>query len=73
MSRIKLGMLVSCCVAVATFMYVRECKNQVSISLERLDNVEALASGESGGVLFCYGTGCVDCYGEKVKYTMTPR
>ena len=31
-------------------------------------NVEALAAGEGGGAAYCYGTGSLDCCGNKVSH-----
>lgn len=35
------------------------------------NNIEALANTEGEGEFFCFGTGSIDCYGDKVeiKYT----
>lgn len=44
-------------------------KSQVNDLL--LSNIEALADGESGSALRCFGYGSVDCQGYKVKWKMS--
>lgn len=41
------------------------------ISILKLENVEALASGEGGTPVLCYGSGSVDCSGIKVYMTIS--
>lgn len=36
-----------------------------------LDNIEALAYGEHGDGVYCYGDGSIDCYGDKVEMKIT--
>lgn len=59
----SLILLVAC-----SFFYTQK---QFKVSQKLLlDNVEALASGESGG-MYCYGYGSVDCHGYKVNRIVT--
>lgn len=41
------------------------------ISTLVLDNIEALAYGEHGGIVRCYGDGSVDCHGYWVEMKIT--
>ena len=43
-------------------------KEKITVETLLLDNVEALASGEGGGMYWCIGSGSIDCYGHKVEY-----
>ncbi len=58
--KLSIVILVAC-----SFFYTQ---NRFKLSHELLlANLEALASGESGGT-YCYGYGSVDCHGYKVSW-----
>lgn len=50
---------------VASIYFWNNQKNELS-SLA-LENIEALAAGEGGNGVICYGYGSVDCYGDWVE------
>lgn len=55
---------------IATVIYFATFKEKTPAASLFFSNVEALASGESGGALHCFGYGSVDCQGYMVKWKM---
>lgn len=56
------GIVCACC-----FFYQPKGSKQNQVLDLMASNIECLAQGESGGIVFCYGTGSIDCKGYKVK------
>ena len=46
-------------------------QSQSPVSELALANMEALAGGEGGSWVYCFGSGIVDCYGDKVELKVT--
>lgn len=57
------GTVIIACIAGAYYLYTGQSSNVTNLALA---NIEALASGESGGNFHCFGSGSVDCLGQKV-------
>ena len=59
------------CMLIFVFFFLSQNRN-FKIKDSVFNNVEALASGESGDVKYhCFGEGTVDCDGEKVEMKIT--
>ncbi|RHJ93056.1 hypothetical protein [Parabacteroides bouchesdurhonensis] len=46
-------------------------QHEENVDIRLCSNVEALAGGEGGGVMYCLGSGTVDCSGFKVDEIRT--
>lgn len=72
MSNIRHLILFTCTIVIVIFfIYVVKQENQILDSWVRLDNVEALASGEAEDLILCYQVGAIDCRSSKVKFVIT--
>lgn len=58
------GTVIIACIAGAYCLYTDQNSSVTNLAMA---NIEALASGESGGSFHCYGEGSIDCYGFKVE------
>ncbi|MDE6348454.1 MAG: NVEALA domain-containing protein [Bacteroides sp.] len=63
---------------VVLFMVASVASFQLNMKREKMDglmleNIEALASGESDGIIYCFGLGSVDCPGSEVKVYFVKR
>ncbi|MDR3269623.1 MAG: NVEALA domain-containing protein [Tannerella sp.] len=63
---VKATLIFACLCGVSYFSFYKNPQAALPVSDLALENIEALASGESS-LTICYGSGTIDCNGAKVE------